>query len=490
MRNLVLILSLGILGMKQATATRIHVEAPTYIGKTALLYGYEDYFSLRTAVIAHGQVNDSGKVVLDIDVKNISLVKLTINHVTADFFIEPQRTYEIRFDDPAAGVAKTIGGNTKVNPVFLSLDRFDINALLTDMNTRIDAFIVAEYGKQKVADQQVVKAELVHSKEHLDTISVRLPSFPARIDTFETKVTNFYSEVDHPFFKEQLRYALAQLRIPKEHTRKLLFERYLKEQPIQYGSPEYVKFFKKFFHRYLLQYVYRKKPEELVTAIAQSDKAQLMALLQENDFLKDDELAELVLYLELYMEYANESFSKRGIKQILLTKRSDAIGMIGANCWAELSDMAAGSMFPTDIELWSPVNAISYNTDTLQKGYVYLAISASWCSYCAQETSAITALSKEYGKYVDFVLIGLDEEVDSYRDNQVMQPAGVEAFYAGADPLIFDKLRLRSLPAFYLLKDGVIIQAPAAPPSQGVGREFHRIKTAAQVGEKIKFWDD
>ena len=52
-------------------------------------------------------------------------------------------------------------------------------------------------------------------------------------------------------------------------------------------------------------------------------------------------------------------------------------------------------------------------------------------------------------------------------------------YFGGDDPTIMDLLRIRTIPAFFLLNGNSIAQAPAPPPSNGMAAVLHRIRTQA-----------
>ena len=49
-----------------------------------------------------------------------------------------------------------------------------------------------------------------------------------------------------------------------------------------------------------------------------------------------------------------------------------------------------------------------------------------------------------------------------------------------------DHLRIRTVPAFFLLNGNTIAHAPAPPPSNGMAAIFHRIKAEADAENKLK----
>lgn len=441
---------------------------------------------MRPQVIGIATINDTGAVELHYDFAEIELVQLKIDKLVADFFVEPETEYHIRFEAPEGRIARSISGASKINPLFIGLDSFDVNALLTDMNGHIASFLAREYVKDRAPDQEAAHKEHMAAPLKDSLITVR-SNRSMRLDTFEMKLINFYSDVEHPFFKDQLEYALAQLRLTPDHDRRKLFEQYVEGRSIGYRSPEYVKFFKQFFGKHLMQFTYSKHPDELKSAIKEGNLRSVLDLAAEHSFMSDEVIRELVILNELYLEWGNKEFDRAGIISCL---GEDGIHVqhmiIRDNMLWDRTAMEVGAELPDDLSL-RDAEGNDINPNTLDTGIVYLTITADWCTYCEQETQALKGLAEEYGKYVRFVVLNVDDEAER---SDKSNASGIESFFAGHDPLALDKLRIRSIPAFFLIENGILKQSPADSPSKGVAREFHRIRTGAEKNGMIKVWDD
>ena len=100
---------------------------------------------------------------------------------------------------------------------------------------------------------------------------------------------------------------------------------------------------------------------------------------------------------------------------------------------------------------------------------------------------ALESLYKEYGTYVHVVGISLDKstkDLDAY--TKAHPGRDWPWYYGGDDPTIMDHLRIRTIPAFFLLNGNTIAHAPAPPPSNGMAAIFHRIKAQAEDENKLK----
>src|SRR5690606_11814441 len=111
------------------------------------------------------------------------------------------------------------------------------------------------------------------------------------------------------------------------------------------------------------------------------------------------------------------------------------------------------------------------------EGPMLIAVSAAWCTYCQMEIAALEQLAEEYEGVIPIVAIGLDESFEELKNYVMSRPhRKIRWLHAEAEQRLRDDLRIRSLPAFFVLQDGVITHAPAPLPSAGLAEIFHRAK--------------
>jgi hypothetical protein len=70
----------------------LHVEAPDHVGKAALLYRYDDLFTLRPVRLAAAPIGDDGRATLTADVEGTAKLQLRIGDVVGDLFARPAST--------------------------------------------------------------------------------------------------------------------------------------------------------------------------------------------------------------------------------------------------------------------------------------------------------------------------------------------------------------------------------------------------------------
>jgi len=216
--------------------------------------------------------------------------------------------------------------------------------------------------------------------------------------------------------------------------------------------------------------------------------------VQRNDFLRGNErLSELVLLDQLYLLHPGKLLDRSAI---LRTLDSAALGSafsehrtLAANMRWDLSAMQSGEALP-------PLRVVDerdrpVSMDTLLRGAVCLAITASWCTYCSAEMAALVQLKKDHGDAVRIIVISLDSSATELRSYRKVHP-GQDFIWlrALADQELREQLRLRSIPAFYVLNDDLLTRSPAPLPSQGLGALFHRAGVDRDRNGAIKVWEE
>lgn len=482
----------------QAQDVVIDVQAADYTGQVVLLYRYDDLFTLRAIRVTESLIGDSGKATLSAPVEGTAKFRLRIGEVTADLFARAGKHYRVTFIKPEARVARTVSGTARTTLFFHDLDQLDVNALTTDLNDRVDAFINEDLATDQVAGMQVLEikrkadAQPTDSMERPGTLFVTPTLSKARVDSFEMKVRHFYEAVNEPWFDHYLTYSIAGMRHGPRVNEAELYEQYLQGQPVHYDDPEYVRFLRSFYSEHLYL-VHRFTEASLQRAFDAGEADSLKGLLAANEFLKDDRICELVMIDLLYQQYHTQIVKRDGAEKILADVAASSAypehRAIATNMLWDIMSMRVGSRLPA-MRL-EDLRGNEASLDSLLEGPVCIVITASWCSYCDLEMQGVEQLHHDFKDVVPIIVISLDTDVEALK-NYVKAHPGMDFRWlrAMAEQRLRDDLRLKSLPAFYLLNDGVLARSPAPLPSNGLGALFQQAKAEAEKGSKIKVWDD
>ncbi len=486
---------LALLGNAQEASLRIQAKA--FAGQPISLYRYDDLLTLRATRLATDLIADDGTAQLSAPVQGTAKWRLRVGDVFGDLYARPGARYDIEFTPPSPGTARSIAGTARTNLYFRDLDPLDPNALTSDLNARIDAFISEDLATDQAAGMQAVAVERRSSQADSARRPATLFVMPVwsrqRVDSFETKVRRFYRDVNDPWFNRYMHNSFAGIRYGPRVNEEEMHREWIKGRPLTYDDPELVRFMRSFYHEHLML-AQRYHGAALARAFALGDADSLKAVLARNDFLRDDDRrCEWVMMDLLHQQYHSKLVDKRGALAILRqTAERSAYAehrIIAANMVWDLTAMQVGERLPR-MRL-EDLRGREASLDSLLDGPACVVLTASWCTYCVQELEALEKLRQEHEGFVRVIAIALDADGAALRRFTAAHP-GMRFTWlrAAAEQELRDDLRVKSLPTFYLLNDGVLAHSPAPLPSRGLGALFHQAKTAAEKGARIKVWDD
>ncbi len=463
-----------------AAPVRIELTAAVHAGERALLYRYLDLFTLRTELIGQAEVDADGKAVIEANVTGTVKAQLRIGGIHGGLWLRPG-TYRITFPPPPPGTPRSLNGTTETILEFRDLDRMDVNALLADLNQRLDDFAMEE-----VATSRRLGKDTAGRPE---TLFLSPTKSPARTDSFALKLQGYYNGVRDPWFLQNLEYGIAGLRFGPGVNDRELFGKYLKGRPVLYDVPEYVRFIQAFFDEHIMRYPFRKNEAALVNAVRAADPDSVRTLFAEHDLLKDDALCELVMLMGLHAQYPGKTFDRKGILGILdrvaATSMHPENRRIAANMLWDLTTMRPGGRLPPLV--LRDLSGQQARIDTVLRGATCLVVTAAWCTYCEQELVALETLRKEYGQVINVVGISLDRSPQELEAYVHAHPDRDWPWYFGGDnAVIMDQLRIRTIPAFFLLNGDTLARAPAPPPSDGLAPLLHKLKVQWEEENKLR----
>lgn len=477
----------------------IRVSAPSQVGQVAMLYAYMDLFTLRTVRLHQTLVDGQGHALLTGSTEGTLRVQLRVGNAMADLYVRPGSDLHVEWLGPDPRTPRSLNKPAQARITFLDMDPLDINALTSDLNARLDDLLLEDLATDAVAGMQALEVKRREgaprdSSSRPPTLFVTPDMSTARLDSFELKLRRFYAGIEDPWFFAYLDHGMAGLRHGPRSNDLELYERYLKGRPVRYDDPEYVRCIRGLFEEVLITFGLRSHAATVQQAMANGRMEQLDSVMARHDMLRDDaRFRELVILDQLYQHHRNKAFPAGGPLALL---RWASVGSaypehraIATNMVWDLTAMATGSPLPSmrleDLQ-GKPVDA-----SILMEGPLCLAFTASWCTYCAQEIAALQHLQKQYGTMIPIVVVGIDQDLASLRDH-ARKGEGRELrwLHAVAEQELREELRLRTLPAFLLVQDGVLVRSPAPLPSAGLGEIFHRAKVEAEREGRIKVWDD
>ena len=455
--------------------TTVLLHARGMAGEEVLLYALADPFTDRPMLLDQDRFGADGtaRLLAPVDRRTRSVLRLRTGR--ALLYLEPGSSYSVALEQAPEQGARSIGAANALPIVFKDLDILDINALVGDLNERLDAFLAEHIAGDETAGMEALGQVRRSGSGARDSTGARtwglLPGLSASaIDSFAGRLDRFYAEIDDPWFHAHRRYAVAGLYQGPRSNDRDLFDRFLQETTVRYDDPEYVRFLRGVFQEHLRTHPFRRHGDAFLDLVERGDVGAIDSLLKENDLLLDDRLRELVMLDQFYLGYHDALFHRDGIRAILL----------------DLTSRTEGDGLP-DLEL-TDLQRRAYDLDLADSGMTCLAVVASWCTYCEVELGAFEALAKEYTGVSRFVVIGLDSSLAAWgRFASRRDREHVEWAWSPGALALMDQLRLRALPGFFVLEGDLLDQVPAPRPSEGLAALLHRRRVELQQRGRIRF---
>lgn len=437
------------------TQQTINCYAPSFKGQIASLVTFEDYISYEYKILDRGIVDSDGNISFEVDPKHGMKAIIQIQDKSGVIYLDPKTpSYNVSFPLEVENVQK-LNGNT-VRLIFDKLPKNDLNTLILEFNLRFDYFLYGDTNRVMLTASQ--------SKVFQDSLA-----------NFTTRTFKLYKDVENPYFKDYFKYSIAAIALYSDKTepaknKYVIFETFIKNNPILYHNDAYMTFIKDFYVDALSDVILFDR-DKIVFAINKlSSRSALDEAMAAPYYLKNDEFRELIMVNALLEAYHTTYFDRDNMQSILKKIVEDPIvnvhSKIARNVLKYENKLKVGSEAP--LFSWTESNGETVNLRSLRGKHVYLQFWASWNKPSLQEIQIIKQLKEKYGKYVTFVSISLDADPKAYEEF-MQHNAKVLDWHFGhynGDSQILDDYNLRNVPIYFLLDDrGRIKQAPALTPS-------------------------
>ncbi len=436
-----------------------------FVGKTVNLIEYTDYITLNYNVLQTTKVDSLGNFFFDYKINETQQAIIQIEYLIGIIYLDPNQEYSIKFPPKSEdGTYKLTRNN--VNIIFDSIPMNDINGLVLEFDRLYDQFLQD------------------------NRYNVGKSIFHAQLDTFKTSVQNQFKGVKNSYFKNYVRYSIADLELvtPSSHLKvnKLgLYNTHIINKKINTKHHAQMRFLLNFYEKTLNNQI--GKVGSKITAILQEKPSYIAldTLLEKDYFFKMKSIRELVIAENLYSLYYNQNYSPIVILDLLKETKekgtNEEISVITNEIIKNITKLIPGTT-PTPIKLLNQKREIISTSDFAGK-YVYINFWAQWNKDSQAEMDVFTRLQEEYGGIIEFVSINIDASYKKYESYCASHPNyDWNMLYYGGNSNLLDEFNIYAIPHYVLLdKEGKIIHAPAAKPipnGQNISIEmlFHDLK--------------
>ena len=218
---------------------------------------------------------------------------LFVEELYSHIYLQNDQDYELAL--PSSDSTRNLRFNEFIpaDVVILNPEKDSLNYWIKDLNSEVDIFI--------------------------ETNAMRILKRSAKVqaDSFNLKMSRRYFKLDNTYFAQQLQFNLALIDLMTGHSKKELYNRYLKNTPLHFRGEAYMKFFNEFYADILSSFAFREEEIKMILAIENSELDSLDAILSSHEFLKRDDVRELAMLRGLYFSQVNGRFKKEQVHPIL-----------------------------------------------------------------------------------------------------------------------------------------------------------------------------
>ena len=505
MKKLLLFIALLTHLASTAGSFTIHASVKDMKEDVISVYRYDDLFTMRTIFVTRELFGADGIATLKGDVTGTAKMQLRVGDRFADLLVRDGSDLRVELS-PLPGIP-SMNGTTQMGITFPELSSMDINALVSDVNERIDTFIAEDLATDEIGGMQAVDLQRKVDAPELDT-TARPPTLfvtpvlsENKIDSFSMKLRRFYKDVNDPWFHRYVDNGLAGLQFGPRVNERSMYDRFIKDHDVLYDDPEYVRFIRNLYGESLSQ-ASRYNSADLDRALAalvndpnsSASMDSVVSIFRRNDLLKNEErLAQLIAMDQLYMnrhtKLVDHAEVEAFLKAIERHSQFPAHKAIAGNMLWDMLTMRNGTQLPS-MRLENTAGKLVL-LDSLLTGPVCIAFTASWCTACATEMAGLEQLKSEYPSAMQIIAISLDDDIADMNVYRRAHPGqNFIWLHAEAEQQLREDLRIRTLPLFLLLNDQNLARSPAPLPSAGLGAIFHQVQVDADKKNRVKVWDD
>jgi peroxiredoxin len=430
--------------------------APFYKGKTATLYSYSDLITYTLLKESSDTVSEKGVFELSTQVEKPTCYQIKIDNKTAKLYMLNLFKYAVTFPDPDSLNYHNPSAEEQVD-LYIHGDSAEINARIIDFNNQFDKFWEKNY--------IYFVAKKLHNK----------------LDSFQIKMQERYSNVKSNYFKNYMFYTFALINTNSGRHKNYIASKYLLNRPIEYSNFEYMDFFNQFFKNYLITLSSGTLGNNLISVINETGQAkELDYILRKDSWLINDSLRELVMLKGLYELYYSTQFEKNNIQnmieQITSYTHNNEHRKIGSNILRIIKNLQVGTYAP-DFAL-KDINGKTYALSDFKNKFIYLNFFGLKSNESLQELKKLESIYKEYRNNIVLISVCIDSKSSEDLKSFLKLNKNFNwLFLDGSNRQdILNQYVIKSPNLFYLInREGYLVQSPAKKPSEGIEFKFSSI---------------
>jgi len=482
--------------------------AKDFAGGQVVLFNITDPISNKREVLSVKNIDSNGSFSLSLSINETQSVLVSIARMEGLLYVEPNHHYDIVFPPTINAEVKRFD-RTEATLDLSNLPEDDLNLIIRSFNADYISFISQHY-YDFVSDEfkgsdlyrstlgnKVRKSDMYKMPSANDSISDETVSdFPSVAASFfkemDTKYQRYYSNA---YFKNYVRYALAEIKLLSGLNRKKFYQEFLHGQPTLYRNNAYMKTFETFYKGFFKTDTNAKRDSlsKLINSV--SNFQRLSSYYRSDSTALDADLRMMAVLLNLKTAYHDKQYSRAAVIKTLGTIATiDATAFqkeISSGLVSQLKRYDKGYVYEDFVvgdardEKWILSDHLGVET--------YLFFFATWNAASVKEMLVLEKLYTSYKNDVQIIAICMDDDYNSFKKYlKEHKNQQFKMLYGTGDALMSDKYNVRSIPhAVFLDKEGKWMFSHTRLPSEGVEDDFKRIKiNNAKPSEGRKTWKD
>lgn len=428
-------------------------NAPGGEGRFIKLTRSSDYITNTELTIAKAKIDSSGNFSLTAPLGRTTLGKLSIDFHSADFFIEPGKTYQVgiapyKYDDVKELNPFINSASLKLK--FLNMPENDMNYTLAEFDGIYNSFLVDNFNALY--------------RDHNRAL----------IDTLQSKVSAAIGEPSDPYAKSYIEYKLANvIQLTQAMGQATIGYRYFTTRPVLFDNVEYMDFFNSYFTKYITATSRLLKRLDYHTILSGPEPyTAMMKALAADSILKPEKLRELVLLKGLMEMYSSMPDDQKKILALLNTMEQKCTDennrLLASNIYKNLTNLMPGTPAPLFTLKDKMQNKV--RLDSLRGQVVVLNFWTSYCTGCTDEMDLIPQMARKYKDKVAFVSVSSEYYwIKMLYFINLKKEWDWTFVHIGDQIDVLKAYDVRTLPLFVIIdKSGNIYKYPAELPSSGL----------------------
>lgn len=447
-----------------ASAQNVSINGITYVpkkNKEIRIYEVSDFLTNTEKEIGRTKIDSFGRFSFTIQTPEIKKIILRFDNKYSWMYIEPFSNYYIdlpEIDDNRSNFEK----DNEIEMVFYRMDTTDINYKILGFEAWLDETLADFYYEKETKPGEFVK----------------------KISNFKKEVASVYSSDTSDYFFNYLKYSIGttvdNLQYVGSMSKDEKYNFYFSFSPFLVNHDKYMEYFKFFFEKY---YYHAEKEirQKIYNAVIRSDLKMYLDAINEDPYLKNNELRDLIALLIIKEEIGSKELPKSNLIAILRKLEETLINpdilVIASNLLDSFEELTNGMKVP-NYKLDEVVKLSDYGNK-----YIYFHFYDPSNQKCNTEIAAIRKLNEKYASIVEIVTIYPKPiEPLTITEKRNLDALTTKKFALDENHPIWNDFKINTFPYYILVDEQLTIKnMPALAPSpnglyETIEKTFYDIK--------------